>query len=69
MKKRIMGIILSILGILGLVAAFLILTGFESSDHVSELLVCGILAAVVFFTGIRLVPDRSAGSKEKEAGI
>lgn len=66
-----MGIILSILGIVGLVAAFLILTGFESSDHVSVLLICGVLAAVVFFTGIRLLPDGSAGPgpKKKEAGI
>jgi len=64
-----MGIILSILGIAGLVAAFLILTGFESSNHVSELLVCGILAAAIFFTGVRLIPDGSTGSKEKEAGL
>jgi len=64
-----MGIILSIVGIAGLIAAFLMVTGFESSDHVSELLVCGILAAAIFFTGIRLIPDGGAGSKEKEAGI
>jgi hypothetical protein len=69
MKKRIMGIILSILGIAGLVAAFLMVTGFRDSDHVGELLACGILAAAAFFVGIRLVPDGSGSVKEKEVGV
>jgi hypothetical protein len=72
MEKRIMGIILSIVGIGGLIAAFLFLTGLEGSDHVVELLACGVLGAIVFFAGIRLVPDGNATAaavrEEKRVG-
>ncbi|HEY4061387.1 MAG TPA: hypothetical protein VGM30_05780 [Puia sp.] len=66
MEKRTLGIILSIVGIAGLVAAFLCITGFEGGDHVGELLGCGIVGTVIFFVGVRLFPDASVSAKAEK---
>jgi uncharacterized membrane protein YozB (DUF420 family) len=56
MEKRMLGIILSILGIIGLIAAAIIfINGGDSSKHVKTILVAGILGAIFFFSGIGLV--------------
>ena len=56
MEKRILGIILSILGIIGLViAAVVFINGGESSKHIKTILVYGVLGAIFFFSGIGLV--------------
>jgi uncharacterized membrane protein len=56
MEKRILGIILSILGILGLImAAIGFMNGGEGSRHIRSIAVYGILGAIFFFAGIGLV--------------
>ena len=54
--KRIFGVILTILGIVGLIyAAVLFMNGGGSSTQIKTLIVWGILGAVFFFTGIGLI--------------
>jgi uncharacterized membrane protein len=56
MEKRILGIILSIVGILGLIlAAFNFMHGSENSRNVKSIFVYGLLGAIFFFAGIGLV--------------
>ena len=62
MRRKIVGIILSILGIAGLVSAFIYMNGPDSSDHLAALLTRGVVGAVAFFAGIWLV-DQSAGRR------
>ena len=63
MERKFLGIILSILGIAGLILALAFMTGADSSKHVSILFACGILGAISFFAGIRLIPDQRIGGK------
>jgi hypothetical protein len=54
--KRTFGIILTILGITGLIyAAYIFLDGGKGDNHVKSLIVWGILGAIFFFTGIGLI--------------
>jgi uncharacterized membrane protein len=54
--KRVFGVILTILGIFGLIyAAVLFVNAGGSSKQVKALIVYGILGAVFFFTGIGLI--------------
>ncbi|MES1250045.1 MAG: hypothetical protein ABUL46_05140 [Chitinophaga rupis] len=56
MEKRILGIILSILGITGLIlAAISFMGGGDGGKHVKSLLVYAVLGAIFFFAGIGLV--------------
>lgn len=56
MEKRIMGIILSLLGVAGLIAAAVkFLHGSGGQYNVKEILIYGLLGAVFFFAGIGLV--------------
>lgn len=57
-----MGIILSILGIAGLVTAFIYMNGPDSSGHLAALLARGVLGAIAFFAGIWLV-DHNANRR------
>jgi uncharacterized membrane protein len=60
MEKRVLGIILSIVGIIGLiVAAISIINGTGSNKGIKEILVFGILGAIFFFAGIGLVRNTS----------
>lgn len=60
MEKRVLGIILSIVGIIGLiVAAVSIINGTGSNRGIKEILVFGILGAIFFFAGIGLVRNTS----------
>ena len=62
MKGKIMGIILSILGIAGLITAFIYINGPESSNHLTATLARGIGGAIAFFAGIWLV-DHNTGRR------
>ena len=54
--KRVFGVILTVLGIAGLIyAAFLFMNTEGSSRQIKALLVYGILGSVFFFTGIGLI--------------
>lgn len=54
--KRIFGVILTVLGIVGLIyAAMVFMDAKGTESQVKTLLVYGILGAVFFFTGIGLI--------------
>lgn len=54
--KRTFGIVLTILGIIGLIyAAFVFMKASGTHNQIKTLLVYGILGAIFFFTGIGLV--------------
>jgi uncharacterized membrane protein len=60
MEKRVLGIILSIVGIIGLiVAAIAIVNGSGSNKGIKEIVVFGVLGAIFFFAGIGLVRNTS----------
>jgi hypothetical protein len=54
MQPKIMGIVLSILGIAGLVAALVCINGPDVNGHLTLIMVGGIVGAIAFFTGIWL---------------
>jgi hypothetical protein len=57
MKTKLLGIILSILGISGLIVSFVYMNeGGGSSGRVNVLFACGICSTLIFFGGVRLVP-------------
>ncbi|MDP4149647.1 MAG: hypothetical protein Q8927_11465 [Bacteroidota bacterium] len=56
MEKRVLGIILAILGLIGLViAAVMFINGGEGTRNIKSIVVFGILGAIFFFSGIGLV--------------
>ena len=56
MEKRILGIILSLLGIAGLIIAGVnFLGGFDSNRNVREIIIYSILGAIFFFAGVGLI--------------
>ena len=56
MEKRILGIILAIVGIFGLIlTAVKIVNGSSGAKSVKEIFVYGILGAIFFFSGIGLI--------------
>jgi hypothetical protein len=58
MEKRTLGIILTLLGIAGLILAGVnFLKGSSNSYNIKQILTFGILGAVFFFAGIRLIQN------------
>ncbi|MEP7319803.1 MAG: hypothetical protein ABI921_13705 [Panacibacter sp.] len=56
MEKRLLGIILSVLGVIGLVMAGInFMKGGSSTTNIKEVVMYGLLGAVFFFAGISLV--------------
>ena len=56
MAKRIIGIILTILGVFGLIfAGIQFMNGASGNRDVKEIVIYGILGAIFFFSGIGLV--------------
>ncbi len=54
--KRIFGVILTVLGIIGLIyAAMIFIDGSSASRQIKTLIVYGVLGAIFFFTGIGLI--------------
>jgi hypothetical protein len=58
MEGKALGICLSILGVTGLVLAFWGMSSGDSSKHLAVLFASGISGALVFFTGLWLIPRR-----------
>ena len=54
MQQKIMCIVLSVLGIAGLVATLVGINGPDMNSHLPLLMVAGTLGAIAFFTGIWL---------------
>ena len=54
MQPKIIGIVLSILGIAGLAAALVCVNGPDVNNHLTLLMVAGTLGAIAFFTGVWL---------------
>ena len=62
MEKRVIGFILTVLGIVGLVAAgFYFMQGGGSNTAVKSIVMFGILGLIFFFAGVGLV----RGTKDK----
>ena len=59
MEKRVLGIILSILGIAGLIFAAINFMQGGGVKNVKEIIIYGILGAIFFFAGISLVRSTS----------
>ncbi len=55
MEKRILGIILSVLGIVGLIMAAVNFMNGGGSKNVKEIIIYGVLGAIFFFAGIGLI--------------
>ncbi|HEX7845747.1 MAG TPA: hypothetical protein VF476_08065 [Chitinophagaceae bacterium] len=56
MEKRVLGIILSLMGVAGLIiAAVQFLNGGQGTRNIKEIAIYGILGAVFFFAGVGLV--------------
>lgn len=55
MEKRVMGIILSILGIVGLILAGYNFMNGSGAKNIKEIVLYGILGAIFFFAGISLI--------------
>jgi hypothetical protein len=56
MEKRSLGIILSVLGIVGLIiAAVNFINGGSGAHHIREILACGILGVLFFTAGVSLI--------------
>jgi len=56
MEKRILGIILSLLGIAGLIyAGISFMNGGETSRNIKAIIFSGVLGAIFFFAGIGLI--------------
>ena len=67
MEKKVLGIILATLGILGLMTAVFFINATGSSNHVNLIVTGGILGTILFFTGIWLIP--SAASYRKTGAV
>lgn len=65
MEGKTWGIILSILGIAGLIGAIIYVNGPEVNDHLAILFVAGIAGAAAFFTGIWLIDHKGARQRAR----
>ena len=55
MEKRVLGIILSLLGVAGLIMAAVNVMNGGGAKNVKEIIIYGVLGAIFFFAGIGLV--------------
>lgn len=63
MEKRVLGIILSLLGVIGLIyAGISFMNGSSDTTNVKAIIFSGVLGAVFFFAGIGLIKN----TKDKE---
>ena len=69
MEKKVLGIILATLGILGLMAAVFFMNSTGSSSHVHLIITGGLLGAILFFTGIWLIPSTAAYHKTMKSAF
>jgi hypothetical protein len=66
MEGKIWGILLSILGIAGLIMALININGPQVSTHLPVMLAAGICGASAFFIGIWLVDYKRSGPKGRK---
>jgi uncharacterized membrane protein YozB (DUF420 family) len=59
MDKLIWGSIVAVLGIISLVAAFVVVNTGDAAKHLQAALAGGILGTIAFFTGIWMIPNKS----------
>ena len=59
MKGKILGILLSVLGVGALIITLIGINGVVTSTQVNLLLAGGIVGTILFFTGIWLLPGRT----------
>jgi len=58
MEKRILGIVLSILGIIGLIyAAISFMNGGDGVRNIKMIIISALLGGIFFFSGIRLITN------------
>ncbi len=69
MEGKIWGILLSVLGIGGLIWALIYINGPEASTHLPVLVAAGVCGALAFFVGIWLVDHKRSGHKPGKAGL
>lgn len=68
MEGKIWGILLSVLGIAGLIGSLLYISGPKEATNLPLLLAAGICGALAFFLGIWLVDHKRSGHKPEKAG-
>lgn len=60
MEKRVLGIVLSVLGIAGLIyAGVQFMNGGDGTRNIKSIIFTGVLGAVFFFAGIGLIKNTS----------
>jgi hypothetical protein len=59
MKGKILGILLSVLGVGALIITLIGINGIVTTTQVNLLLAGGIVGTILFFTGIWLLPGRT----------
>jgi uncharacterized membrane protein YozB (DUF420 family) len=59
MEKMIWGSIVSVLGIISLVAAFVVINTGDVGKHLELVFAGGVLGTIAFFTGIWMMPNKS----------
>ena len=57
MAKRVIGIILTLLGVFGLIYAGILIMNGSGNKGIKEIVIYGILGAIFFFSGIGLVKN------------
>ena len=58
MEKRVIGIILTLLGVFGLIyAGIRFMNGVSGNKGIKELVIYGVLGAIFFFAGIGLIKN------------
>lgn len=58
MMTKTWGMILSVLGVLSLIAA-VVMVNVDGNSHVEMLFAGGILGTIAFFTGLWMIPNKS----------
>jgi hypothetical protein len=69
MEGKIWGILVSILGIGGLIWALIYISGPKASTDLPVLLAGGVCGALAFFIGIWLIDHKRAGQKAQKPGL
>ena len=69
MEGKIWGIMLSILGIGGLITALIDITGGDPASHLAILLAGGVLGAIAFFAGIWLYDKKMGQPKQNKPAL
>jgi hypothetical protein len=60
MEKRIWGRIVSVLGIISLIAAIVGVNTGDAGRHLAIVFAGGVLGTIAFFTGIWMMPNKSS---------